>query len=141
MALTLKNPAADLAAALAGQTVGGVGLVVGENLFYHLVHPMPMGLVVRLLNTGGPPPVPYLSPTSSSFYAATVQCLVYGMPGDDGFASGEELARGVAGFLHQLIPSGYVTVFVRDAQPVLLPPDGDTQRHAWSLNFEVQYVA
>lgn len=141
MALTLKNPASDLAVALNGQTVGGVALVSGENLFWRQMHPMPMGMVVQLLNTGGPPPEPYLSSTASSMYRSNVQALVFGMPGEDGFTAGEALARGVAGYLHQLIPSGYITILARDGAPVELPLDPDSQRHSWGIALEALYIA
>ncbi len=139
--MVLKNVASDLAAALTGQTVGGVALTSGSNLFFRQMHPMPQGEVVQLLNAGGPPPQPYLSPTASSFYRANVMCLVFGMPGEDGYTAGEALARGVAGYLHQLVPSGYITILCRDSSPQQLPIDPESQRHAWSIAIEALYIA
>jgi len=141
VAITLKNPASDLAVALNGQTVGGVALSSGGNLYSTLIHPMPQGLVVSLLNGSSSEPAPYLSPTPSAFFSASVQCLVYGSPGEDGFASGETLARGVIGQLHQASVSGYVAIFSRNSQPAYLGPDPQTQRHSWSFNLDCQYVA
>ncbi len=137
---TLKNCASDMASALAGQTVGSVTLAASDNLFYRRVHPMPQGLVVQLLNVAGPSPMPFLG-TGTSLYKGAVQCTIYGSPGEDGFAQGEALARGVAGYLHQLIPTGYISVFVRDGSPINQEPDPESQRHRWLVNIEAQYVA
>jgi hypothetical protein len=139
--VNLKNPASDMATALDGETVGGVQLTTGQNLFYRMVHPMPMGLVVSLLNSGGDAPEPYFASTPSAFFRATVQALIYGMPGEDGFVDGEALARGLIEELHQQPLSGYVAVYARDSQPAFLGADPETQRWQWSVNFELQYTA
>jgi hypothetical protein len=137
---TLLNPASDLAAALTGQTLGSVALITGTNLFYTRIHPMPMGLVVQLLNSAGQAPMPLLG-NGTSVYRASVQALVFGSPGEDGFVQGEALARGVAGYLHQLRPSGYVSLFVRDSSPTIQEPDPETQRHRWTISIEAVYIA
>lgn len=139
MGVTLKNPASDAAATLTGQTVGGVALVTGTNLFATQIHPMPQGLVVQLLNTGGFIE-PYISPTAAAVAYANLQALVYGMPGEDGFSAGEALARGVVGFLQQTIPSGYISVTSVDLYNYV-GSDPGTQRHVWSANFRVRYEA
>jgi hypothetical protein len=141
MAITIKNAAADLLTALAGQTLAGVLLTEDDNLFKRAIYPVPMGLVAVLRNSGGTAPVPYLNPTASAYFAPTVQCLVYGMPGADGYDSAEALARAVLGYLHQGSVTGYVSVFARDSQPTYVGLDEDTERHVFSINLEVQYRA
>lgn len=141
MPITLKNPASDLAAALTGNTVGGVALVSGTNLFFRQIHPVPMGLQVVLLNTGSFAPEPYLSPTASAYFRDSVQVLVYGMPGEDGFGDGETLARGLAGELQQRAVSGYVSVTLVSGPFNYVGQDPDTQRHIWSLNVNMTYTA
>ena len=140
MAITLKNPASDLAAAMTGQTVGGQDLVSGTNLFFRFLHPTPKDLAVYLLNTGGQAPDPYISPTASARFIANVQCLIYGPPGEDGFDLGQTLARGVVGYLQQASVSGYVRVTAIESQPTHLV-DPETQRHIFTSNFTAEYVA
>ena len=139
--MTLKDAATDLVAAMTGNTIGGQALVTGRNLFAGLLGESQMrNLAVFVLNTGGTPPIPVITPSRSAYFQSAVQVLVYAPGGSPGFILGEALARGVAGFLHQLVPSGYVTVLARDAQPVYLGPDPQ-DRHKWSTNFEARYVA
>lgn len=139
--MIFKNPASDLAAVVTGQTLGGVALVSGQNLFFEQIHPMPFSTSVFFLNSGGLPPEPYLSPTASAYLRPTVQVLVYATPGEDGFAEGEALTRGLAGYLQQLTVSGYVSVVFNESQASYLGMDGDTQRHMWSWNCRAEYVA
>jgi hypothetical protein len=141
MAITLKNPASDLASALTGTSVGGVTLTTGTNLFATQHWPVPADLHVQLLNTGGPPADPYISPTASAYFRAQVQVLIYGTPGEDGFTAGETLARGVLGALQQARPSGYVSVTFGESQPTYVGPDPESMRHVWSLNATAAYVA
>src|SRR5574343_1374723 len=116
MAITLKNAASDLAAALNGQTVGGVALVSGQNLFWRANHPDGWSLSVQLRNTGGQAPEPYINGSSpQAVFRAGVQVLVYGVPGEDGFDAAETLARGVLGFLQQATVSGYVQIMLVSA--------------------------
>jgi len=140
MAITIKDPAGDLGTALNAQTVGGVALATGINLFTRQIHPMPMSLVVSLLNTGGSTPEPYLSPTASAYFRPAVQVLVYGTPGEDGFVAGEALSRGVLGQLQQATVSGYVSIRFQESQPTYVGPDPETMRHVWSMNLAAEYV-
>lgn len=142
MAIVLRNPASDLAAALTGNTVGGVALTTGTNLFKTMIHPMPWSLCVQLLNTGGTAPQPYIAgSTPESYFRSNVQVLVYGTPGEDGFEAGETLARGVIGQLMQTVPTGYVSVFAVESQPSYVGADPETQRHVWSFNLRAEYKA
>lgn len=139
---TLKNCAADLATVLTGNTIGGLALVSGQNLFSKRLHPIPFSTAVFLLNSGGEPPQPYLQTTRKAFYNGRVQILVYSGPGVNQFDAGETLARGLAGYLHQLTTvSGYVAIYVRESSPNYLGEDKETQRHMWSLNVDAQYTA
>jgi hypothetical protein len=136
---TLKNPASDLASALNGQTLGGVLLTAQDNLFYREHNPTPASLHVQLLNAGGAPPEPYLQgATPQAYFQSTVQCLVWGEPGEEGYDQAEALARGVMGYLQQLVPSGYVSIVAND-MPAFFE-DRDTQRQVFSMNFTARYV-
>jgi hypothetical protein len=139
MAITLKNSASDLAAALNALTLGGVTLATGRNLFTTQVRAVPT-MAVFCLNNGGEQPEPYLSPTASAFFRAHVELLIHGIKGGPGFTAGETLARAIHGQLHQSVPSGYVAVYALDAQPNYLGIDED-DRHQWQMTFEAQYVA
>lgn len=137
--MNLKNPASDLATAWNGTTIGGVTLVIGSNMFPRRIHPRPMGLVVELLNTGGQPPEPFLSPTAAAYFQAGLQLLIWGMPGEDGFEAGETFALALLGAAQQLIPSGYISFLADISAPLYVGPDPDTQRHGWSINLTVRY--
>lgn len=140
MAITLKNPASDFASALTTQSVGGVTLTSGANLFFRYLHPTPLDLSVYLLNNGGEAPEAYLSTTDQAVFHAQVQALIYGAPGEDGFDQAETLARGVLGFMQQNVLSGYISVFALSSQPLhIIEPD--TQRHIFSIDFEARYGA
>lgn len=136
----LKNPASDLATYLAGKTVGGVALVQATNLFVGKMRgndttPSPS---VWLLNTGGPPPEPYLGGSRQGFYRAQVQILVRGPAGD--MQTGEQIARDVFELVAQLQLTGYVSTFAQSAQPIWLLED-NAQHDVWVTNVECQYVA
>ena len=138
--MALRNPADDLVSFLDTKTAGGVLLAKGTNLFAGPMRgtdftPAP---AVFLLNTGGPPPSPYLGGQRESYFRATVQVLVRGAPGDQ--LAGENFARGVFQHLHLGAVSGYVGIFARDSQPAYLGDDED-QHGQWSINVECQYVA
>lgn len=138
--MALRNPASDLVTFLDGKTAGGVALAKASNLFAGPmrttdVTPSP---AVFLLNTGGPPPAPYLGGNRESYFRATVQVLVRGPAGD--IEAGEALARGVYELLHLATVTGYVALFARDSQPAYLGEDAD-QHGLWSLNVECQYKA
>jgi hypothetical protein len=137
---TLKNPASDLASSLNGQTLGGVVLTAQDNLFYRNHEPTPASLHVQLLNAGGAPPEPYLQgATPQAYFQATVQCLVWGCLGEEGYDQADALARAVLGYLQQSIPSGYVSILANDSQPTFFE-DRDTQRQVFSINFTARYV-
>lgn len=139
MSVTLKNPATDVAALLAGQTLAGVLLTSGETLFGYRLHPVPQGLVVQVLNAGGAAPEPYVRGTSpAAFLRPVVQIITYAMPGADGMRDGEALAIAVAGALQQTALSGYVSLVAQQAGPTLVTAE-KVNRPMWSQNFEAWY--
>lgn len=138
--MALKNPALDMATFLDGQSLGGVALVLGENLFCGPVraHDRTPSPSVWLLNTSGPAPEPYLSSTRAALFSPSVQAVVRSSAVDfqDTEALGLELIR----TLHQLVRPGYVTWLARESQPTYLGEDSDG--HAlFSANFETPYDA
>lgn len=137
MTMTIKDCASDVAAALAGQTLGGVALVADLNLFDGQLYPTP-SLGVFCFNTAGSPPVPYLHSTASAVFEGGVQVLVRSPAGTDGYALGATLARAVLGFLQQNRPSGYVSLLSVDSSPGHAI-DPDSQQNIFSLNFRARY--
>lgn len=136
---TLKDPATDLVAALNGQTIEGVALATGTNLWpTHMrnveITPSP---AVFLYNAGGPAPQVLLGGHRQAIYAPSVQVLVRGPAGDD--PSGEKLARGVLAFLEQLVPAGYLSVFAQASAPAPLGEDS-SQHSVWSFYVEARYM-
>jgi hypothetical protein len=136
--MIIKDCASDLASALNGQTLGGVALVTDANLFDGQIHPLP-SLAVFCLNTEGGAPVPYLAPTASAVLEGGVQVIVRSLAGNEGYALGAALARGVLGYLQQLVPSGYVSVLAVSSAPGHAV-DPDTQQNVFSLNFRARYT-
>jgi len=140
MTITLKNLASDLASALDGQTVGGVVLTSGTNLFYTWRPPQMQGLTVQVFNDDARRPEPYLSPTAAAMFYARAQILVRSPPGEDGFTQGETLARGLIAFLQQRSVSGYVSITSQNSAPLYATgPDEASQRHVFSCNVEASY--
>ena len=139
--MALKDPAADIVAALNGETLASVALVTGTNLFAgevpneDFVSNVP---TVGVLNTGGAAPSPYIGSSLNSFFRASVQITVRGAPSQ--FANGEALARAVMGALHLSRPDdSYVTVKVQESQPSYFGTD-NSQRPQWTFNLEAQYT-
>ena len=135
----LKNPALDLVDFLTTKAAGGVALTKGTNLFVGFARrqdatPSPS---VFALNTGGPPPLPYLNGGRRADVRAMVQVMVRSAVND--FETGETIAREVLAWLHQQTVPGYVAVLARDSQPAFLGEDSNNH-YMWSLNLECQYV-
>lgn len=137
---TLKNPASDLATAITGQSLGGVTVTSGTNLFFRALHPIPIDSAIYLLNLGGPPPDPYVTTAREAIYEAVVQAVTYSAPGEDGYDIGRALVAGFMGYVQQLSVSGYVSVLCNQAQPNYLV-DPDTQRHVFTLDVTMRYKA
>lgn len=138
--MSLLDPAGDLRDFLNGKSAGGTTLTKGTNLYAGrmLSTDTTPGQAVFLLNTGGPAPQPYLSPSRTSYYQAAVQVLVRGPVG--GVEAGQLLARGVLELLHQATVAGYVQVLARDSAPQLLEVDS-SRRGVWAVNVDAEYVA
>lgn len=136
----LPDPAVDLRGLLHGRTVAGVLLQAGANLFSgrRITPDLTPAVGVFLLNTGGPPPLPYMSSTRTSYFTGSVQVVVRG-PANDVLA-GEQLARGVLELLHLATVTGYVQVLARDSQPALLLVDS-AGRGVWGTNVDCEFVA
>lgn len=134
----LKNAAADLVAALGGQTVGGVELVAGTNLFATHMRNVEVTTspAVFLFNSGGGAPELQLGGHRTAIYKPVVQVSVRGPAGDD--VSGETLARGVLAFLAQLVPAGYIGVFAQASAPSPVGEDS-SQHQVWSFYVEARY--
>lgn len=132
------NPAADLVAALTGQTIATVALTAGTNLFpTHMRNiEVTTSPAVFLFNSGGPSPDLLLGGHRSGIYHPLVQVLVRGPAADD--VAGEALARGVFAFLQQLVPAGYISVFAQGSQPEPLGEDS-TQHQVWSFYVECRH--
>jgi hypothetical protein len=142
MAITLKNCASDMANSITGQSIGGETLTLGTNLFIRRIHPQAWSLSVVLLNIGGRAPEGFISTTRSATFYGGVQCVVYAGPGEDGFATGEGVARGLLGYFQQIGSSlsGYLTVLASESSPIPAY-DSETDRHFWSINLEASYTA
>lgn len=138
--MALKDPAADVRGLLNGQTLASVALVEGTNLFSGRARSTDEVAApsVHLLNSGGGAPVPYLGGAREAYWTPSVQVMVRGAVED--FAAGEALARAVLSYLAQLVPTGYVALFVRESQPTPIGLD-DASRPMWSINLELQYKA
>lgn len=134
--MNLKNCASDLATYLGGNTISGLALVKGRNVFAAPPSPMASACVF-LVNDGGEIE-PLISTTPSALVRAGVRMTVLGTPGTPGFTAGEALAREAMLFLHQKIPSGYVGVRSLDGAPQYLGTDSDG-RHQWEASLSAWY--
>jgi hypothetical protein len=143
MAITLKNPAADIIALLTGQTMNSVLLTSGDNLFATPVYMEAASLVVLVTNSGGNAPEPFVGTTAAALFRSSVQIVVQSEPGVDGFNQGEGLARLILGYLQQVgtTLTGYITALFREGAPTFVGVDPETQRNSWSLNLDVVYQA
>jgi hypothetical protein len=129
--MALKDPAADLCALLDGQTLGGVLLSAGSNLF-SAGRTEGTKPAVYLLNVGGEAPIGFLNNRGEALYQPQVQVLVEGV--EDDFSRAEALARAVFSALHLAAASGYVGVFCRDAQPMYLG------ENLWVINVDAPWA-
>jgi hypothetical protein len=135
--MSLKNPAVDLCALLTGQTLASVPLVNGTNGNLFPTHMRNVEATtspaVFIFNSGGPGPDVLFGSRRSAIYHPVVQVMVRGPAGDD--AAGEALARAVLAYLAQLVPAGYIGLFVQGSQPTPLGEDS-TQHQTWSFYVE-----
>jgi hypothetical protein len=129
--MALKDPAADLCTLLDGQTLGGVLLTSGSNLF-SAGRTEGTRPAVYLLNVGGDSPINFLNGNREALYTPQVQVLVEGV--EDAWATAEALARAVFGALHLATVAGYVGVFCRDAQPAYLG------ENLWAINVDAPWA-
>lgn len=136
--MTIKDPAADAVTAMTGQTLGGVALVSGTNLFSSGMRPddYVTAPAVFCLTTGGAGPIAYLNGNRAGMQRAALQTIIRGGVGD--FSGGETLARAVYAALHLLTPSGYVLFSARESAPVYLGDD-EKNRGQWTINLECLY--
>lgn len=135
--MTLKESATDLAAALTGNTVGGIALVTGRNLF--AAPPAPLQSAAVFLTEDGGVVEPYIG-TGTALFKAWVEVSIYGVAGQPGFIQGQALSKGVLGFLQQRSVTGYVSVVSLDGAPNYVEPDPDG-RHRWTFRVETVYSA
>jgi len=136
--MTLKNPAFDMASFLDGQSLGGVSLVLGENLFCGPVraHDRTPSPSVWLLNTSGPAPEPYLGSERAAYFSPSVQAVIRGSAVD--FQAAEALGLELVRTLHQLVRPGYVSWLALESQPTYLGEDSDGHS-LFSANFAAPY--
>ena len=136
MSVTFHDLATDLAAALTGQTLGGVALVTGTNLFAGMPDYVAPSMAVIILNTGGPAPTPYLSPSKLAITHPSAQVLVHCTAGKPGYTLAQTLILAVMGALQQTAPSGYISLFARESTPTYVSDvDG---RGLFTANFEAR---
>lgn len=134
---SLPDVASDVATYLAG---AGLGLTLGSNLFAvaesnsNAPNTTP---AVYCVASGGPAPAPYLC-SKGSFHRLGVNVRVLG--GKEAPQAGAQLARQVADKLQCATISGYVAVYLKDAQPVFAGLD-DHDAPLWSLNAEAQFAS
>lgn len=137
--MTLSDPAAALVTALTGQTLGGVVLTSGTNIFVGQLRPddTSPSLSVFLLNSGGPAPTPYINGGGHAVFEPTVQVIIRGIP--DSMQAGAAVARAVFGFLYLSTIPGFIAIKARESQPFYLGFD-DSNRPVWVINFECPYA-
>ena len=138
MTIATKNCASDIRDYLSGNTLSGLALLTGRNVFAQPPEPKP-SMCIFLINDGGEIE-PFMSPTPQCLCRARVRLTVYGTAGTSGFTAGEALAREALEFLHQKIPSGYVGVRSLDASPQYIGTD-QTGRHQWDVSISAWYTA
>lgn len=131
-------------ARLNGQTIGGVALATGTNLFRGPVRLNDVGLTpspcVFVLANGGNAPQPYLGQGEDMRYAG-VTCSIRSAP--DAFAAGQTLARGVWARLQRATLttlSGATDCRCINSEPSYSGMDDDGF-HEWTVQLEVLYRA
>lgn len=141
--------AAPDTAVVAVLAAAGLGLTAapaaGANLFAGPVRrPSPTGAVaeqpftphkaVFCLATGGPAPISFVRRnTGPDVKRSTVQVRVRSEVNE--FGNGQTLARGVWTALQRVVVTGYMSITVRESEPVYLGEDA-TNHHEWSINLE-----
>lgn len=146
----MAYPAHDVATLLAGAIAlpsppGGAAVVLtyadGGNLMLGPVTHSGDGaspqLAVFVLQTGGPPPAPYLGSAGDSWRQARVQVTVRSEA--DEFSRGEALARALWERAHLGAAAGAVVVLASESEPTYLGRD-EHLFHRWSFNLTVGYV-
>lgn len=136
---TLLNPASDLVTAVTGQTLGGVALVSGRNLFSGEIPPN-VTMAVFFLNSGGEPPEPYIGSDNQSVIRSNVVMMVRGVPGSVGYLNSETLARAVLGYIHLLSVSGYISIRAQHPHPDFIGAD-EMERPQWTASISATYKA
>jgi len=135
--VTFKDSASDIVTLLTGQTLGGVALVSGTNLFADFIYPFP-SMSVHVMGQNGGKPQPYLHPTSAALMSPTVDVLVYGPAGNPGHDAAETLMLAVMGYLQQRAPSGYISCLCSESYP-RQSIEPDTGRVLLTASFELRY--
>lgn len=137
MTVTFKDVAGDVASKLNGQTLGGLTLATGTNLFADFVYPFP-SMSVHVLGQPGSKPQPFLHPTSAALMSPTVELLVYGPAGNPGHDAAETLMLAVMGYLQQVAITGYISCLCTESYP-RQSIEPDTGRVLLSATFELRY--
>jgi len=137
VSVTFNDPATAIVTLLSAQTLGGVTLTSGTNLFADFVYPFPT-LSVHCLGQPGGKPQPFISSTDAALMSPNVDVLVYGYPGNAGHDAAETLMLAVMGYLQQSIPSGYISCLCSESYPrQTIEPE--TGRVLFTATFELRY--
>lgn len=134
------TPDADVASTL---DTALATLTAGTNLFYcPPIGPDAVGLgipvkCVFVWSSGGAPPEPFVSGgtgTERRYSAVSIRVR----SARDDYAGGLTLARSVRDAIHRASISGYITVSVRESDPIWL---GATETcHEWSIGVELWHL-
>ena len=139
----MKDVASDLVDVLKGQTLGGVLLARGTNLFVGLMPEDDDSITndncVAIVETGGPPPNRFLG-NASRVMNPTAQVLVRGKASNADPQAAKDFARAVFAALELPDVAGYLWVKVRESSPFPVPADSG-MRPRWVFNVEAAYEA
>ena len=122
-------------------TAAAIGLTLGTNLFRGPIRPSISSTgtsipheAVFCLTTGGPAPREFIQGnTGPDMKFANVQVRVRSNVGS--FGSGQTLAATVWTTLQRAVFTDYMSVTLRESEPVYLGQD-DTEHHEWTMNVE-----
>lgn len=131
-------PPLAIANLLNGQTVGGVALVLGTNLFAGPERPKSQGIpsqAVFCCEYGGPPPSPYLGQDQDD-RSFVVQVIFRGKPGD--LNGARALANGGFPLLQRAVSAGYIDVRCNESGPHYLGRT-PTDEPRFSLNTTLRF--
>lgn len=139
-------PEHDLATILAGVIVlpnppGGANVTLtyaaGGNLMIGPVRPVKEGDVPQLgvfvMQSGGPPPSPYMG-QAESWFVSRVQVTV--RSDVNAYGLGVALARALHARAHLNTPAGYTFCKAGEAEPAYLGTD-EEGAHRWAFNFDL----